>query len=261
MPIFGYGDMRLYLLKLLSGSPRYGYELIRLLEEQFLGGYVPSAGAIYPRLSSLEEEGLITHEIQDGRKVYRLTEKGQLELEKRHREIDDLEARVTEWAGGLAESVVEGVRPLIEKLNMRIEDLDDPEAIRDLIGRHPGRDRHVRVIRDEARARARVARDEARDSRRGRRPVRRDEWEGPGRNPGLRGDLRAFVDEVSAAVSEFPPDKATRREVQRILFDTRQQIADLLEERAPAPTAEAASSPEESAETVEVEVEIDEGRE
>ncbi|MFC6934470.1 hypothetical protein ACFQHO_31750 [Actinomadura yumaensis] len=40
-PVFGHGRLRLYLLKLLEESPRHGYEVIRLLQDRFLGVYSP----------------------------------------------------------------------------------------------------------------------------------------------------------------------------------------------------------------------------
>ena len=40
-----------------------------------MGVYSPSPGTIYPRLARLEEEGLVTHDEVDGRKVYRITER------------------------------------------------------------------------------------------------------------------------------------------------------------------------------------------
>ena len=54
-PVFSHGRLRLYLLKLLEESPRHGYDIIRLLEDRFLGLYAPSPGTIYPRLARLEE--------------------------------------------------------------------------------------------------------------------------------------------------------------------------------------------------------------
>ncbi|MDM4777954.1 PadR family transcriptional regulator [Micromonospora sp. b486] len=72
--VFSHGRLRLYLLKLLDDGPKHGYELIRLLEERFLGLYAPSAGTIYPRLQRLEAEGLVTHTAAGGRKVYEITE-------------------------------------------------------------------------------------------------------------------------------------------------------------------------------------------
>ena len=68
--VFSHGRLRLYLLKLLAEGPKHGYELIRLLENRFLGLYAPSAGTIYPRLARLENEGQVTHTASGGRKVY-----------------------------------------------------------------------------------------------------------------------------------------------------------------------------------------------
>ena len=76
-PVFRHGRLRLYLLRLLDEEPRHGYEVIRLLRDRFMGVYAPSPGTIYPRLARLEEEGLVTHDEENGRKVYRITEAGQ----------------------------------------------------------------------------------------------------------------------------------------------------------------------------------------
>ena len=75
-PVFAHGNLRLYLLALLEERPRHGYELIQALSDRFGGTYSPSAGTIYPRLSKLEEEGLVTKST-DGRKtVYEITDAG-----------------------------------------------------------------------------------------------------------------------------------------------------------------------------------------
>ncbi|MFC0096582.1 PadR family transcriptional regulator [Micromonospora marina] len=89
--VFSHGRLRLYLLKLLDDGPKHGYELIRLLEERFLGLYAPSAGTIYPRLQRLEAEGLVTHTAAGGRKVYEITEAGRAELRQRADELSTLE--------------------------------------------------------------------------------------------------------------------------------------------------------------------------
>src|SRR5262244_3572183 len=86
-PVFRHGRLRLYLLKLLDDAPRHGYEVIRLLQDRFMGIYAPSPGTIYPRLARLEEEGLGTHDEADGRKVSRIAEGGREELRAR---LDDL---------------------------------------------------------------------------------------------------------------------------------------------------------------------------
>jgi DNA-binding PadR family transcriptional regulator len=88
---FGHGQFKLYLLALLRDQPRHGYEVIKLIEETFAGSYAPSAGAVYPRLSRLETEGLVSREIDEsGRKVYRITSGGEEELRRRAPELDEL---------------------------------------------------------------------------------------------------------------------------------------------------------------------------
>ncbi|MCI4062471.1 PadR family transcriptional regulator [Micromonospora sp. R77] len=93
--VFSHGRLRLYLLKLLDDGPKHGYELIRLLEDRFLGLYAPSAGTIYPRLQRLEVEGLVSHTAAGGRKVYEITEAGRAELRQRADELATLEADIT----------------------------------------------------------------------------------------------------------------------------------------------------------------------
>ena len=93
--VFSHGRLRLYLLNLLDDGPRHGYELIRLLEERFLGLYAPSAGTIYPRLQRLEGDGLVTHTAAGGRKVYQITDAGRAELRQRADELTTLESDIT----------------------------------------------------------------------------------------------------------------------------------------------------------------------
>jgi len=92
--VFSHGRLRLYLLKLLAEGPKHGYELIRLLENRFLGLYAPSAGTIYPRLQRLEAEGLVSHAAAGGRKVYEITEAGRAELTQRAGELAELEREI-----------------------------------------------------------------------------------------------------------------------------------------------------------------------
>jgi DNA-binding PadR family transcriptional regulator len=115
-PVFRHGRLRLYLLKLLDESPRHGYEIIRLLQDRFLGVYAPSPGTIYPRLARLEEEGLVTHDEEDGRKVYRITDKGREELHARLDDLNDLEEEITASVRDIAREVSEDVRETVRTL-------------------------------------------------------------------------------------------------------------------------------------------------
>ncbi|MER5350841.1 PadR family transcriptional regulator [Kitasatospora sp. NPDC002551] len=119
-PVFGHGRLRLYLLKLLDEAPRHGYEVIRLLEERFQGLYAPSAGTVYPRLAKLEQEGLVAHSTEGGRKVYRLTDAGRAELAARQGELDELELEIHDSVAQLAGAIREDVRDSAQDLREQL---------------------------------------------------------------------------------------------------------------------------------------------
>ncbi|WP_258725590.1 PadR family transcriptional regulator [Cellulomonas sp. NS3] len=73
----GRGDIRAAVLLLLVEQPMHGYQLIQEIGERTGGRWRPSPGAIYPALSMLEDEGLVTITAEQGRKLARLTEAGQ----------------------------------------------------------------------------------------------------------------------------------------------------------------------------------------
>jgi len=72
----GKGEVRAAVLALLAEKPRHGYEIIREIEERSGGSWKPSAGSVYPTLQLLADEGLISAEESNGRKIYSLTEAG-----------------------------------------------------------------------------------------------------------------------------------------------------------------------------------------
>src|SRR5215469_11262725 len=115
-PVFRHGRLRLYLLKLLDESPRHGYEVIRLLQDRFMGVYAPSPGTIYPRLARLEEDGLVTHEEVDGKKVYSITDKGREEIRSRLADLTDLEDELTESLRDVAREISEDVRDTVRTI-------------------------------------------------------------------------------------------------------------------------------------------------
>lgn len=146
-PVFSHGRLRLYLLKLLEESPRHGYEVIRLLEDRFLGLYAPSPGTIYPRLARLEAEGLVTQSQEGGRKVYEITDAGRQELASRREELDELEAEISGSVHGLAREIRDEVRGSVRDLKqelkqaareMRREQRHENRSRRDRYGSHTG---------------------------------------------------------------------------------------------------------------------------
>ncbi len=115
-PVFSHGDLRLYLLSLLDESPHHGYDLMTALTERTGGTYTPSAGTIYPRLSKLEEEGLVTKTV-DGRKtVYQITNAGRAELTARRSDLEGIEADLADSVRLIADEVRGSVRAAMKSL-------------------------------------------------------------------------------------------------------------------------------------------------
>ena len=187
-PVFRHGSLRLYLLRLLDEEPRHGYEVIRLLRDRFMGVYSPSPGTIYPRLARLEEEGLVTHDEVDGRKVYRITEAGREELRSRSDELDELEEELSASVSDIVREVREDVRQTVRSLR---EELTWAARESRRMGREMASDvrDQAKQARDEAREQAKQARDEAREqvkqakeqAREQARQAREDAREGRGR--------------------------------------------------------------------------------
>ena len=172
-PVFRHGSLRLYLLRLLDEEPRHGYEVIRLLRDRFMGVYSPSPGTIYPRLARLEEEGLVTHDEVDGRKVYRITEAGREELRSRSDELDELEEELSASVSDIVREVREDVRQTVRSLR---EELTAAARESRRMGRDADADarEQARQARGEAWEQAQEARDEAWEQA---RQARDEAWE------------------------------------------------------------------------------------
>jgi len=72
----GRGELRSAILALLAERPMHGYQIIREIEERSSGSWKPSAGSVYPTLQLLADEGFVSTEESNGRKIYSLTEAG-----------------------------------------------------------------------------------------------------------------------------------------------------------------------------------------
>lgn len=76
----GRGELRSAVLALLAERPMHGYQIIREIEERSGGNWKPSAGSVYPTLQLLADEGLVSAEESNGRKIYSLTESGRADV-------------------------------------------------------------------------------------------------------------------------------------------------------------------------------------
>jgi DNA-binding PadR family transcriptional regulator len=81
-PRRGRGDVRTAALLLLLERPMHGYEMIQEIRERSGEAWSPSPGAIYPTIQLLTDEGLITTQDQEGKKVSSLTEAGRVVAEE-----------------------------------------------------------------------------------------------------------------------------------------------------------------------------------
>ena len=91
---FHKGDLKYVILDLLKDKSRYGYEIIRALEEQSHGFYKPSPGVVYPTLQMLEEMGCASSADRDGKNVYTITEEGRKLLSERSDLADELKSHM-----------------------------------------------------------------------------------------------------------------------------------------------------------------------
>ena len=97
--VFGQGDLRFALLKLIADKPSHGYELIKEIEDRLGGAYSPSPGVVYPTLTHLEELGYIRPVEADGsRKAYEITDEGKKILTENKAIVEEIFRRVDAMA-------------------------------------------------------------------------------------------------------------------------------------------------------------------
>jgi DNA-binding PadR family transcriptional regulator len=122
---FAHGDLRLVIAQLIAEKPRYGYEIIKAIEEQAAGAYTPSPGVVYPTLTLLEELGYVTVRAGEaGRKQHEITPQGTAFLEANRATVDGLRARMSEAArvhgGGPAPQIMRAMENLKLALRLRL---------------------------------------------------------------------------------------------------------------------------------------------
>jgi DNA-binding PadR family transcriptional regulator len=114
---FGPGEVRLALLSLLESGPKHGYELMKELEARSGGMYRASAGAVYPALQQLEDEGLVTSDQSAGKRTYSLTGAGKQELAREAETVKKIWQRADQagdWGPWVGPEGLEVARPAAE---------------------------------------------------------------------------------------------------------------------------------------------------
>ena len=136
---FAAGEMQWALLSLLSESDSNGYQLMQRLEERCGGAYRPSAGTLYPCLSQLQDEGLISVESVAGKNRYSLTANGQHALDAQAELVADVWERASDWSEwgvfghpDAAEIVGPALRVAKSALKAVVKSRGDPDVIDDV---------------------------------------------------------------------------------------------------------------------------------
>jgi DNA-binding PadR family transcriptional regulator len=122
---FAHGDLRLVILRLIAEKPRYGYEIIKAIEEQVAGAYTPSPGVVYPTLTLLEELGYVTVSTSEGgKKQHAITAEGTAFLEANKAAVEALQEQMREasrvHSGGPAPQIMRAMENLKLALRMRL---------------------------------------------------------------------------------------------------------------------------------------------
>lgn len=110
------GDVRTAVLALLSENPSNGYQLIQQISQRSGGVWEPSPGSVYPALQLLQDEGLVTSDESDGKRLFTLTDAGRIYAEERRTELNAVWDTVS---GTVNDSMVE-VRNLIKQVAIAV---------------------------------------------------------------------------------------------------------------------------------------------
>lgn len=164
--MFGKGDLKFVILRLLADKPMHGYQVMGALEEECGGWYKASPGSVYPTLQMLEDQGHLTVEEKDGKKVYSITDQGRDYLEENEEHVDTIFARFGVFSDDFKDDMKDMYRSFMhlsketfESAHKWTEDHSIMEEMREIL------DEAQEKIR-EAKARAREAARAARQRRR-----------------------------------------------------------------------------------------------
>jgi DNA-binding PadR family transcriptional regulator len=73
MPV---SPLQILLLTQLEECPKYGYEMLKQLKDEFEGTWTPKTGTVYPALKSLQKKGFVDTQDMNGTDFYHITEEG-----------------------------------------------------------------------------------------------------------------------------------------------------------------------------------------
>jgi DNA-binding PadR family transcriptional regulator len=80
--------LQFLLLLQLDKGPKYGYEMLKFLRDEFKGVWDVRTGSFYPALKSLESKGFVETSMKDETEFYTLTPNGEALLNSFSERID-----------------------------------------------------------------------------------------------------------------------------------------------------------------------------
>jgi len=86
MPV---SPLQMLLLLQLDQGPKYGYEMLKTLKEEFDGTWEPKTGTVYPALKSLEKKGYIETQTREDTDYYLITAEGERLFELMLKHLED----------------------------------------------------------------------------------------------------------------------------------------------------------------------------
>jgi DNA-binding PadR family transcriptional regulator len=135
--VFDHGEVRFVILQLIADKPRYGYEVIKAIEQKIGGGYSPSPGIVYPTLTMLEELGYAEAATRGGKKLYTITSEGKAAVRSNKATIDAILKRIAGTNSTRSDALAPQLVRAMENLNL---------ALRLRLERGPPTDDEIRAI-------------------------------------------------------------------------------------------------------------------
>lgn len=88
------GSYRLLILALLEHSRMHGYQIMKLIER--ITGHKPKISTFYSILNEMERRGFLSSQVEDERRIYKLTDKGVLSLKEFRSKLGDGAVRIVD---------------------------------------------------------------------------------------------------------------------------------------------------------------------
>ena len=137
----------LIMIQLMEG-PKYGYEILKNLQEDFQEMWNPQTGTIYPALKSMMKKGLIKTQEINGQIFYHLSEKGNTIIQ----ELEDYIVEVILFSKEFIESILKRIpskaaSQMLDKLiTTGITDLIPEETLVRELNRYVGPSQRIIVL-------------------------------------------------------------------------------------------------------------------